>query len=137
MAEIDHLSTGASGVEGAQEGGGLPGGQRPSAAKTQMAVWADELSGYAINGVAWLKARTTVRVLTVLRAVVYALIILVALVAAMVFFVIGLTRLWDVYVPIEPLGRRVYLSYIVVGGLFFIAGVVLLVWKRRSDDEAQ
>ncbi len=137
MAEIEHLSTEAQGVEGAQEGRGLPGGQRPSAAKTQVAIWADQLSGYVIEGVAWLKARTTVRVLTVLRALVYGLIILVAVIAAMVFLVIALTRIWDAYVPIEPLGRRVWLGYVVVGGLFFIGGIALLLWKRGGDEEAQ
>jgi hypothetical protein len=89
-----------------------------------------------IEGVAWLRAMTTVRALTALRALVYGIVIVVALVAALVFAIIGLVRIWDVYVPIEPLGRRIWLGYVVFGGLFFIAGLLLLAWKRNSRTEA-
>ena len=48
--------------------------------------------------------------------------------------IISLVRIWDVYVPIEPLGRRVWLGYVTFGGLFFIAGAVLLLWKGGEED---
>jgi hypothetical protein len=49
--------------------------------------------------------------------------------------IIALVRIWDVYVPIEPLGRRIWLGYVVFGGLFFIAGLLLLAWKRNAAPE--
>ena len=50
----------------------------------------------------------------------------VALLVALVLGVIGLVRMWDAYVPLSPEGRRVWLGYVVVGGLLFVAGAVLL-----------
>src|ERR1700733_14739138 len=91
----------------------------------QLKAWADEVSDYVVEGVGWLKAHTTVPVMTVLRVLVYGLVVAVALVVALVLGVIGLVRMWDAYVPLSPEGRRVWLGYVVLGGLLFAAGVVL------------
>jgi len=103
-----------------------------SALGPQVKAWADELSDYVVEGVGWLKARTTVPVMTVLRALVYGLVVAVALLVAMVLGVIGLVRMWDAYVPLSPEGRRVWLGYVVLGGLLFAVGVVLLAWRRTD-----
>ena len=136
MVDSEDLSTPPPPTSSSGDQSGLNGGPQAPPAKTQVATWADELSGYVIEGVAWLRAMTTVRALTALRALVYGIVIVVALVAALVFAIIGLVRIWDVYVPIEPLGRRIWLGYVVFGGLFFIAGLLLLAWKRNSRTEA-
>jgi len=88
------------------------------------------LSDYVVEGVGWVKARTTVPVMTVLRVLVYGLVVAVALLVAFVLGVIGLVRMWDAYVPLSPEGRRVWLGYVVLGGLLFAAGVVLLARRR-------
>ena len=130
--ENDDLSTPASGDHSQGDGVGLAGGQpAPRPGKTQLDVWADQLADYVVQGVGWLKARTTTRAQTALRAVVYGVVVVVALLAAFVLLVITLVRNWDVYVPIEPLGRRVWLGYVTVGGLFFIARRVLAVLEGR------
>jgi hypothetical protein len=98
----------------------------------QVKAWAGELSDYVVDGVGWLKARTTVPVMTVLRVLVYGLVVAVALLVAFVLGVIGLVRMWDAYVPLSPEGRRVWLGYVVLGALLFVAGVVLLA-RRRTD----
>ena len=98
----------------------------------QVKAWADDLSDYVVDGVGWLKARTTVPVMTVLRVLVYGLVVAVALLTAAVLGVIGLVRMWDAYVPLSPEGRRVWLGYVVLGGLLFAAGGVLLA-RRRTD----
>lgn len=135
--ENESLSTPASGdhTQGDGVGVGLPGGQAaPRPGKTQLDAWADQLADYVVQGVGWLKARTTTRAQTALRAVVYGVVVLVSLLAAFVLLVITLVRIWDAYVPIEPLGRRVWLGYVTVGGLFFIAGAFLLFWKGSEGE---
>lgn len=98
----------------------------------QVKAWAGELSDYVVEGVGWLKARTTVPLMTVLRVLVYGLVVAVALLVAFVLGAIGLARMWDAYVPLSPEGRRVWLGYVVLGGLLFAAGVVLLAWRRTD-----
>jgi hypothetical protein len=103
-----------------------------SAPGAQVKAWADELSDYVVEGVGWLKARTTVPVMTVLRVVVYGLVVAVALLVALVLGVIGLERMWDAYIPLSPEGRRVWLGYVVLGGLLFVSGIVLLARRRTN-----
>ena len=105
--ENEDLSTSVSGGQAAGTGLVFPGPQAARPTKTQLDVWADELADYVIEGVGWLQARTTTRAQTVLRAIVYGVVVVVAVVAAFVLLVISLVRIWDAYVPIEPLGRRV------------------------------
>jgi hypothetical protein len=101
------------------------------------AEWADELSDRVIDGVDWVKDRTTLRALTALRAVVYGLVVLVAAVTALLFLVIGLVRLWDVYLPLGPVGRRVWLGYVVLGGLLSLAGAWLLLRGHAKSREQE
>ena len=133
--ENQDLPTSASGDHSSGDGVGLTGGP-PSTrnGKTQLDIWADQLADYVVQGVGWLKARTTTRAQTALRALVYGVVVIVALIAAFVLLIISLVRIWDVYVPIEPLGRRVWLGYVTFGGLFFIAGAVLILWKGGEED---
>jgi hypothetical protein len=136
MAQSEDLSSAPPPASSPSDGNGLHAApQPPPAAKTQVGAWADELSSYVIDGVAWLRAMTTVRALTALRALVYGIVVIVALVAALLFITISLVRIWDVYVPIEPLGRRIWLGYVVFGGLYFIAGLFLVTWKRSGGPE--
>jgi hypothetical protein len=133
--ENEDLSTAVPGGQGNGSGAGVPGGQQaPRAGKTQLDIWADQAADYVIQGVAWLKARTTTRAQTALRAVVYGVVLVVAVFAAFVLLIITLTRIWNTYVPIEPLGRRVWLGYVTFGGLFFLVGLFLLLWKGGGDE---
>jgi hypothetical protein len=117
----------------AQDAGPSAGPPNPTSTPgAQVKAWADQLSDYVVEGVGWLKARTTVPVMTVLRVLVYGLVVVVALAVAVVLGIIGLVRIWDAYVPLSPEGRRVWLGYVVLGGLLFAAGAVLLA-RRRTD----
>jgi hypothetical protein len=112
---------------------GEPGPSRPAGSPTaQVASWADDLSDRVIEGVAWVKDRTTVRVVTVVRAVVYGSVVLAAVTAAAVLGVISVVRMWDAYLPLGPVGRRVWLGYVVVGGLLFISGALVLSRRRPA-----
>jgi hypothetical protein len=114
--------------------GSTPAGGGSSSVRAPIgSAWAGQLSDHVVEGVAWLKARTTAPVLTVLKAIVYGLVVLCAVVSALVFLTIGLVRLWDVYVPLSPLGRRVWLGYVLLGALLALAGVALLARKRSAS----
>lgn len=65
-----------------------------------------------------------------MRALVYGFVALVALVTAAVLATAGVVRIWDVYVPVHPVGTRVWLGYVVFGGAMFLAGAWLLVPRR-------
>lgn len=118
---------GLSEGEGALRGGALHEQQGASA---QASALAGELSDRVVDVVAWVRARTTVRVVTLMRALVYGSIALVALVAAAVLATTGVVRVWDAYVPVYPLGTRVWLGYVVFGGVLFVCGAWLLAPRR-------
>ena len=133
--ENEDLLTSVSGGESNGDRAGVPREQQATRTdKTQLDVWADQLADYVVQGVGWLKARTTARAQTALRAVVYGVVVLVSLTAAFVLLIISLVRIWNAYVPIEPLGRRVWLGYVTFGGLFFVVGAFLLLWKGGGEE---
>lgn len=116
--------------ETAKGAGAGPGG---AAGVPQLTAWATELSDRVVQSVDRVKARTTLPVVTVLRAIVYALVVLAAVTTALVLGVLGTVRIWDVYVPLGPLGRRVWLGYVVVGGALFLAGGALLARRKPGS----
>jgi len=108
-------------------------GPAPSGARApgpQVAQWAEELTERVVDGVGWVKSHSTLPIVKVLRALVYGLVVIIAVVTAGVLGFIGVVRIWDAYVPVHPLGRRVWLGYVVIGGLMFLGGVALLA--RRN-----
>ena len=111
--------------------GGPAGGAR-QAPGPEVVQWADELSERVIGGVDWLSSRTTVPVVKVLRALVYGVVVLVALLTAVLLIAIGVVRIWDAYVPVHPLGRRVWLGYVVLGGPLFLGGSFLLARRTAA-----
>jgi hypothetical protein len=104
----------------------------PTGGSPQLINVADAASEHIIDLVGKVKARTTLKVVTLLRVVVYGLVVAVALVTALVLAVLGLVRIWDAYIPVGPVGRRVWLGYVVVGGLLFLGGAVLLGRRRTA-----
>jgi len=115
-------------VTGTSPGNAPATGSR--AVSPQLTEWADQLGDRVVGGVGWLRARATLPALRVLRAIVYGLVALIALLTAAVLGLVGVVRIWDVYLPVNPLARRVWLGYAAFGALFFAAGVLLLA--RRS-----
>jgi hypothetical protein len=117
---------GATGQGAAGTAGGRPAGATSGGA----ADWATEVTERVISGVDKLKGRTTRPLVTALRALVYGIVVLVALVAALIFAVIALVRIWDAYLPFSPLGRRVWIGYVAIGGVSFLSGALLLARRR-------
>jgi hypothetical protein len=65
----------------------------------------------------------------VAAAVVFGLVIATAGLALLILLAVALVRVLDVYLPIHPYGRAVWVADAIVGGLFSLAG--LLVWRNR------
>jgi hypothetical protein len=106
------------------KGSNEPGG----VASSSLGALPNEVTSHIVGAVDWLKARATLRLTTLLTLLVYGSVALAGLLAAVVFLVVGTVRIWDVYVPVHPEGRRVWLAYLVLGGALFSAGVWL--WSR-------
>jgi hypothetical protein len=105
----------------------VPGDGAEAPGRNPQAVnMADTASEHIIELVGKVKARTTLKVVTLLRVVVYGVVVVVALVTALVLATLGVVRIWDAYLPLDPVGRRVWLGYVVLGGLLFLGGAALL-----------
>lgn len=122
-------AAGSSEAEHTSRGGAL---HEQRSVSDQASALAGELSDRVVDAVAWVRARTTVRVVAVMRALVYGFVALVALITAAVLAAAGVVRIWDVYVPVHPVGTRVWLGYVVFGGVLFVFGAWLLMPRRAK-----
>jgi hypothetical protein len=94
--------------------------------------WADEMTDTVVRTVDAVRDKTTVPVIYAARGLVFGIIAAFLGVFILVLLILGLLRgtqaLLDVWVT--P-ARAVYLSYLIVGGLMCIAGLVLF-GKRNA-----
>ncbi len=105
----------------------LPGDGAHTPGRSPQAVnVADAASEHIIELVGKVKARTTLKVVTLLRVVVYGLVVVVALVTASRPRHPGRRANLGCLPPVAPVGRRVWLGYVVLGGLLFLGGAALL-----------
>lgn len=111
-----------------------PGGAGPANSGTPPA-WAETLANLVLNTVDKVKVTATLKVVTALRLVVYGVIIVTAALTGLILGLLGVVRIWDVYIPIDPVGRRVWLGYVVFGGVLFLAGAWLLASSRGPKKE--
>ena len=131
MEGSEPTTTGGEDVDAAA-GQGTSTASRPGSATPGGAGWAGELSERVIDTVARVRSRTTVKVVTGLRLLVYGFAVIVSLVTAAVLATLGVVRIWDAYVPVHPLGRRVWLGYVVIGGALFLVGALVMSRRRAS-----
>lgn len=87
--------------------------------------WVVQAADTVERVVGTVRSKTTVRITTAARALVYGIVLAVAGVAGLVLFTIGAVRAVDVYVP-----GRVWWAYLVVGLVFVFAGAWL--WSKRT-----
>jgi hypothetical protein len=95
--------------------------------------WTTQVTDRIVGVVDSVKAKTTLKVVGIVRIVVYGLVAAVAGLLGLLLLLLTVLRLWDNYAPIHPLGRRVWLAYVVLGGLFFLGG--LLMWRLRTKQQ--
>jgi hypothetical protein len=92
--------------------------------------WAAQAADTIERAVGTVRDRTTGPALTVARAVVYGTFAGIVGLAALVLATIGAVRLIDNYLPNAAFGEdHVWASYLIIGLVFVVAGVVL--WLRR------
>ncbi len=73
--------------------------------------------------------KTTVPATNAALTVVYGLLLTVLLSALGILFVIAFVRLLNVYLPLHPEGRRVWVADAAVSAIFLVAGTFM--WRKR------
>jgi hypothetical protein len=91
--------------------------------------WTTETADRIEAVVTAVREKTTVPVQKIAAAVVYGLVAGVLAIVALILLVIGLLRL-HVYLWFHPEGRRVWVTYVVLGAIFTAAG--MFCWRKRS-----
>ena len=86
--------------------------------------WSAQATDTVVDLVDNMRAKTTGPLLTAAKAVVYGIVAFVLAVVALVLLSVALMRMVNVYLP-----GGVWVSYLLVGGLFTIIGFV--VWGQR------
>jgi hypothetical protein len=94
--------------------------------------WPAQATAQIVKTVDLVRSKTTEPAITVARAVVFGLLVAILGVTALVVFSILLIRFVDIWVPGD-----VYWAYLIVGGVFLLAGLVCwsLRTRRSSPDE--
>lgn len=107
----------------------LPTSAPPLGTPTTADDWPAQATAQIVKVVDTVRSKTTEPAITVARAVVYGLLAALLASAAAVLTSIMLIRFVDVWVPGD-----VYWAYLIVGGVFFLIGLVC--WLRRSRQPA-
>jgi hypothetical protein len=87
--------------------------------------WSAQAADTVVDLVDNVRSKTTGPLLTAAKAVVYGIVAFVVAIVALVLLAVALMRIVNVYLP-----GGVWLSYVLVGGLFAIIGFI--VWSKRS-----
>ena len=97
--------------------------------------WADETTDTVVRLVGKVRDNGTTKVVYVARGVVYGIIAAFLGIFALVILVIGLMRAIQSALDWQfDHDRSVYISYLLVGGIFALVG--LLLFKKRSKTPA-
>lgn len=81
--------------------------------------WPAQAADQVVNVVDTVRQKTTGPALTVARAVVYGLVILITAVAALVLFIAALVRFLDYWFPLWAVYLGLGLLFVLVGGLLY------------------
>lgn len=92
--------------------------------------WTFEVTDRLESAVGTVRDKTTVPVTKVARALVFGLLAGTMGVAFLILLVIAVVRIIDVYLPLAPYARRVWVGYAGLGAIFVLAGMFL--WSKRT-----
>ena len=106
----------------------------PADTSGQSAAWPAQVTERIESVVGTVRDKTTVPALTVARAVVYGVLAAVLGTTLLILLVIGVLRLADAYVPLHPIGRRVWIVDAAASAIFLASGAFL--WRRRRPRQA-
>lgn len=109
-------------------GAGPPGAARPVAGTAHD--WTVDVADRIESVVGTVRDKTTVPITKVVRGIVFGLVAGTLGIVALIFGLIGLFRLIEVYLPIQPYSARVWGTYAVAGAIFVLAGA--FCWSKRK-----
>jgi hypothetical protein len=89
------------------------------------ADWAVQVVDTLESVVHAIKSKTTDPALRLVRTVVYGVMGIGLAIATLLLLTIGSVRVLDAYLP-----QGVWLAYLIIGGIFLVAG--LFVWSKRT-----
>ena len=92
--------------------------------------WTDQIAGRIESLVGAVRDKTTRPATTAAKAIVYGLVAAVLAAIALTLLVLAALRVVEAYLPVHPLGRRVWITYAGLGAIFL--GVGLFLWSKRS-----
>jgi hypothetical protein len=102
-----------------------------SASRDDWTVQAADTIERVVTGIG---DKTTKPLTSVAAGIVYGLVIAVAGLVLLILLAVAAVRVLDVYLPIHPYGRAVWIADAIVGGIFTLAG--LFVWRKRRPKKA-
>lgn len=101
----------------------------PPPASGPGADWPAQVTQRIDSVVGRVRGKTTVPALTVARILVYGALAAVLGTTLLVLLVIGVIRLADVYIPLHPIARRVWIIDAAASAIFLAVGTLL--WRKR------
>lgn len=96
--------------------------------------WPADVAARIETAVAAVRAKATVPAILAAEGVVYGAILAVLGSAMLILFVIAMVRLVIVYLPIDPLGRRVWITE--AGAAAILLGLGMFLWRKRRPKSA-
>jgi uncharacterized membrane protein YedE/YeeE len=98
--------------------------------------WATKTVDFIDRWVGLVRERTTRPLIAVVRGIVFAVLILTGIVLVVALGLIGLTRGLQAALDVG-LSRdtAVWASYLIIGGVLFLAGLVIARKQRSNDDD--
>ncbi|MBV9661795.1 MAG: hypothetical protein JO337_11615 [Acidimicrobiales bacterium] len=106
----------------------------PASSPGQEKDWTSEIAGRIESTVALVRDKTTVPATLVARGLVFGLVVGVLAAAMLFLLVVALVRIADVYLPFQPVGRRVWVADAIASAIFLLGGA--LVWRKRRPKDA-
>lgn len=111
---------------------GGPEGKRPVPGSAHD--WTVDVADRIESVVGAVRGKTTVPIVRGVRVAVFGLVAAPLALLALIFFLIGLFRLVEVYLPIEPYSARVWGTYAVAGAIFVLVGLLLFSRRPKRRD---
>lgn len=96
--------------------------------------WPADVAARIESVVGTVRDKTTIPALRAAEALVYGVLVTVVGAILLILMVIALVRLLDVYLPIHPESRRVWVVYAATSAIFMVAGA--FAWRRRRPRNA-
>jgi hypothetical protein len=96
--------------------------------------WTADITGRIESTVGLVRDKTTVPATLAARGIVFGLVVGVLAAALLLLLVLAVVRIADVYLPLHPVGRRVWVADAIAAAIFFLAGA--FAWRKRRPKGA-